>query len=224
MKRVYTILLLLLPFCLFAQTEKEHLAGTSLSVELQKELNRHLRLSLEEEVRLVTNRVGFDRSATSLGLDYSLFNKRFKVGAYYTFLYLYNNDYRYEARHRYYLNLSFSQPVNRFNFTWRGRLQGTSRNESKGSYKINPKYVMRHRLQAEYDIMGSPWKPYLSCEVSSELNNPKGNELTKIRYQAGTSWRLNRTDYLEFFLRYDSESDYRDDNVIMLGIGFRKKL
>ena len=186
MKFKLLAILLLFPFVAFAQSEQETNAGAVLSAELEKDLTRFFSVSMEEEVRLVNNTTGFDRSVTSLGVDYALFDRKLKAGVYYALIYLYNNDHLFEPRHRYYFNLSYKETVDAFTFSWRGRFQGTYRDENRGEYKINPKYVLKNRLQVEYAIFGKPWKPFASCELSNELNDPLGNELTRIRYQGGT--------------------------------------
>lgn len=214
----------LIPLWCFAQSERETDFGTSLALELQKDLNKKFTISFEEELRLVTNDKGFDRAMSTLGVDYSFFDKRFKLGAYYCYIYMYNNKHYYESRHRYYLSLSYKQPLGDFTLSWRGRFQGTYRDENRGEYKINPKYVFRNKFDLTYTIFGSPWKPFVSCDISSTTNDPMGNELYKVRYQAGASWRLNRTDYLEFFVRYDNYYADDDPNVIGVGVGYKIKL
>ena len=221
----YLLFFLLIPALSFSQSERETNVGASLSVDLEKDLSRSLSLGFEEEVRLVDNNIGFDRSVTSLGLDYSLFNKRVKLGAYYAFIYLYNNDYLYEPRHRYYFNVSYKQPINSFTLSWRGRLQGTYRDESRGEYKINPKYVMKNKFEVDYNVWGSPWKPFVSCDLSTTLNDPvAGNELMRMRLQGGVSWRIDRTTYLDFFVRHDKYFADNDPNLWAIGITYKAKL
>lgn len=223
-KYVVLIFFFFMPHLSFAQSEKETDLGISTALELQKDLNRFLTMGIEEEVRLKNNSNGFDRSVTTLGLDYALFDKKIKIGAYYAFLYLYNNDHLYEARHRYYFNLSYKHSLEQFTLSWRGRFQGTYRDENRGAYKINPKYIMKNKFEIEYAIWGRPWKPYISCDFSTDLNNPKGNDLTRIRYQGGTSWRLNRTDFLDFFMRFDQYIAGDDPNVLNIGFAYKIKL
>ncbi|GHT18962.1 hypothetical protein AGMMS4957_02240 [Bacteroidia bacterium] len=222
MKQTILTILLLTPLWLAAQAHRTNV-GISLSAELQKSVGRNWSVSLEEEVRLVNNETGFDRSATAIGVDYTFLNNQLKVGAYYAFIYLYNSNHYYEPRQRYYLNLAYKQPVSQFTFSWRGRVQGTHRDEARGDYKINPKYVMKNKLEVDYTIWGKPWKPYLSCDLSTELNDYLGNDLTRLRYQGGTGWRLNRTDYVELFLRYDHHLNWKDANVVSLGLGYKVK-
>ncbi|MDR1154522.1 MAG: DUF2490 domain-containing protein [Bacteroidales bacterium] len=217
-------LLLLFSLSSFAQTPRETNLGVSLSVEAEKGLGRFFSLTGEEELRLRDNSIGFDRSVTSLGIDYAFFNRKVKIGVYYALLYLYNNDHIFESRHRYYFNLSYKETLGPLILSWRGRLQGTSRNENRGEYRINPKYRMKNKLEAAYLIWGSPWKPYLSCDFSTDLNDPvRGSELTRLRLQGGTSWRLNRTTYLDFFLRCDEYLVGDDPRVLSLGATYKVK-
>ncbi|MDH6356516.1 DUF2490 domain-containing protein [Parabacteroides sp. PF5-9] len=224
MKYVLTIYFLFIAFFAFSQVERDTDVGLSFTMEVQKEFIKNLSWSLEEEVRLQNNEKGFDRSVSSLGMDYSFWDKRIKIGGYYAFLYLYNEDRLFEARHRYYLNLIVKESINRFTLSWRGRIQGTHRNENRGEYKTNPKYVMKNKFEIEYSVWGKPWKPFISCDLSSDLNNPSGNELTRIRSQIGTNWRLNRTDYIDFFLRYDHYLSIKETGVLLLGVAYKIKL
>ena len=223
MRRFTLIFLFLTALLPVVAQERETDAGLVLSYEAQKELIRNMSLSLEEEVRLVTNSIGFDRNVTTAGLDYAFWNKRVKVGTAYAFIYLYNSNYWFEPRHRYYFNLAYRETVGRFTLSWRGRVQGTYRHENRGSYKINPKYIMKNKFEVEYSIWGKPWKPFVSCDLSTELNDPTGNDLARVRTEAGTTYRLNRTDYLTFFLRWDEYLADSDPRVLSAGVGYRMK-
>jgi hypothetical protein len=219
---LFLFLLLSLPS--FAQTQREMDLGASLSLIGEKDLSRFLTMAMEEEIRIVDNNTVFDRSVTSLGLDYSLFSKKVKIGAYYAFIYLYNNDFLYELRHRYYLNFSYKETFEPFILSWRGRLQSTSRDENRGEYKINPKYVMKNKFEAAYMIWGSPWRPYLSCDISTSLNDPvQKYELLRIRYEGGVDWRLDRTTYMEFFLRLDEYLSDTDPHKMSVGVAYKVK-
>jgi hypothetical protein len=208
----------------FAQTSRETGSGLSLSWEAEKDLSRFFTLAGEEEIRLRDNSIGFDRTVTSLGIDYSFFDRKMKVGGYYAFLYLYNNDHLFESRHRYYLNFSYKETFEPFILSWRGRLQETYRDENRDEYKINPKYVMKNKIEVAYMIWGSPWKPYISCDFSTSLNDPvMGYELTRMRFQGGASWRLDRTTYLDFFLRFDDYLSGNDPHVLLVGASYKMK-
>jgi hypothetical protein len=222
-------LLLFLAVPVAAQQSQGTKAGLSLAFEGEKALLTHLNLEFGQEFRALADfsyspPVDFSRSVTNVGLTYSLFG-RVKVGANYAFLYMLNNDFLYEARHRFYFNLSYKQPIDRqFTVSWRGRLQSTLRDEERGDYRVNPRYVMKNKLEVNYQVFGKPWKPYLSCDFSTNLNDDKTRyDFVKLRVQAGTSWRLNRTDYLNFFLRWDEYLKDTDPRVISLGIACKMK-
>ncbi len=217
-----TLIFLCFPLQFWGQ-QRETDVGTSLSVEISKSLNRFFDLSLEEELRLVSNNSGFDRLSSTIGVDYSMLDRKLKAGIYYSYLYLYNSDFYYENRHRYYASLSYKESVGSFTLSWRGRFQTTCRDEDRGEYKINPKYVLRNKLDVEYTIFGSPWKPFVSAEIFNTLNDPYQNEIYKIRFQTGTSWRINRSDYMEFFLRADEYFVGKDPRVFSVGAAFKKK-
>jgi len=222
-KLKYCLIILAIPFSLLAQQPRETQGGIYLSFEAEKDFNRSLSLKIEEEVRLINNQIGFDRNVSSLGLDYSLFNKKVKAGVYYAFIYLYNNDNLFEPRHRYYFNLSYKETLNSFSFSWRGRIQTTIRDNNHGNYRINPRYVMKNKFEVEYSIWGLPWKPYVSCDFSTDLNDPINRyDFVRVRFQGGAKWRINRTDQMDFFIRWN---EYLKDNAPrIIGIGTSYKM
>ncbi|MDR0505944.1 MAG: DUF2490 domain-containing protein [Dysgonamonadaceae bacterium] len=219
----YAILLLLMALPLFAQPKKETNLGTSLSLNFEKKINRKLDLELGEEVRLINNNAGFDRCISIAGLDYFLLQEM-KIGAYYSFIYQYNNDFLYEARHRFYVNISYKKTFEPFVFSWRGRFQTTYRDENRGEYRVNPKYAVKNKFEVAYLIWGSPWKPFLSCDFSTDLNDPETKgRISKIRCEGGVNWRYDRTTYFDFFLRFDSRTPLKNANVLSIGANYRKK-
>ncbi|GHU65684.1 hypothetical protein FACS1894123_11690 [Bacteroidia bacterium] len=223
-KLKYLLFFFLISVPVFAQSKQETNYGAIFAFEGEKALGRNLSLGIEEEIRLIDNTKGFDRNVISAGLDYFLFNRKVKVGAYYAFLYLYNGDDYFEPRHRYYFNFSYKETVNSFILSWRGRIQGTYRDENYGSYKVNPKYVMKNKFEIDYAIWGSPWKPYISADMSTLLNDPvAGRELTRIRFQGGANWRWYRNIYLDFFLRWDEYPVRTDPRVLSVGASYKIK-
>lgn len=220
----YTFILFLICFSgtsLYAERETDY--GASFTFEMSKDLNRHFSINFDEEIRLVNNnKYNFDRSATTVGLDYSIIRKKLKVGAYYSFLYLYNSDFLFEPRHRFFVNVSYKEDIDKFTISWRGRFQGTVRDEDRGLYKVNPKYVLRNKFEVEYNIWKSRWKPYVSCDLATVLNDPR-YDLTRIRLQGGTEVRLTRTTYMTMFARYDINYEKGDNNIFSLGLSYRIK-
>lgn len=217
--------LLLLHGTLLAQSDKETRLGAVMSVELEKEISRNLSGILEQELRFESNGIGFDRTASTLGLEYSILRKKLKVGGFYTFIHMYNNDFLFESRNRFYVNLIYKETLEPFTIMWRGRMQTTFRDENKGSYRVNPRHSLKNKLEVSYSIFGSPIKPFISADFSNILFDPQRSfELTRIRYTGGVNWRLNRTNSLEIFMRYDQRIDYRDPNTVALGTTYKIRL
>ncbi|MDR0698536.1 MAG: DUF2490 domain-containing protein [Tannerella sp.] len=225
MKRITCYLLLvLIPVLASSQSKRDTKEGMSLSVTAEKYLRRNLSLNIEEEIRLQTNRIGFDRTVSAAGLDYNLLNRKAKIGVYYAFIYLYNNDYLFEPRHRFYLNLSYKESIESFTVSWRLRVQETVRDEKRGSYRVNPRYATKNKLEVEYVVWGKPWMPFLSCDLSNNLNDPETRyDFVRLRFQGGVNWRLNRTESLDIFLRWDEHLKADDPRVVSLGINFKMR-
>ncbi|MDR1779750.1 MAG: DUF2490 domain-containing protein [Tannerella sp.] len=218
------ILMLAIPAVLCAQPQRETRGGALMSFSAEKQLIRNLDLNFEEELRLATTPNVYDRTVSTLGIDYSLMNKKLKIGAYYAFIYLYNNDFLYEPRHRFYVNLSYRQKLDQLTLSWRIRLQETLRDDNRGSYRVNPRYVMKNKLEAEYAIFGKPWKPFISCDFSTNLNDDETRyDLVRLRTQAGANWRINRTTSMDFYLRYDEYLKADDPRTISVGVAYKMR-
>ena len=219
----WSIVFLFFAVVLSAQ-KRETDFGSLFSVELQKGLGQKFDVSVQEELRLLTNNNGFDRLSSTVGVDYAIISKKLKAGLYYSYLYAYNSKHYYENRHRYYFSLTYKESFGRYTLSWRARVQGTNQDENRGEYKINPKYVLRNKLEIEYLIRGIPWKPYFFAEATNTLNDPLGNEIYKLRFQGGVKWRLDRTNYLEFFVRWNEYLVMPEPRVVSIGIGYKKNL
>ena len=219
-----TIVLLFFSAALLAQERKTDF-GSAFSVELKKRFGGKFDISLEEELRLSTNNNGgFDRWTNTVGVDYLIIRRKLKAGMYYCYYRMYNSNNYYENRNRYYLILQYRETFGRYTVTWRGRLQGTNRNEERGEYRINPKNVLRNKFEIEYSIPGSPYNPYFFTETTNTINDPFGNEIYKLRFQGGVVKRLERTADLELFFRWNEYLVMPDPRVMVIGIGYRKSL
>lgn len=192
--------------------------GIRFGGEFSKKLTKKIELQFEEEIRLNQHISAFDRSMTTLGGSYA-FNKTFKAGAYYTFIYANNQtDGYYETRHRFGGWLQAAQKVNRFKLSLREKFQNTYRDEDLGNFKYNPKMYLRSKLELSYDTKKLPFNPYLSAEMHYQLNNPSGNNIDKWRYTAGTEYKFNKKLALDLFFRFDKEINVKSPvNTSVIG-------
>jgi hypothetical protein len=210
-------LLALSPVALLAQTSDAGGIGT---IGLSKDIGRLLSASVSQEVRFNQNFTSFDRSLTSLEFDYTLIRNLLKVEAGYDFIYQNQVDY-YEFRHRAGLGLSGQLKMYSFNFKLRTKVQSTWRDELRGDYKFNPKYVWRNKLECSYTIFGSPVKPFASAEVFSPLNSAAGFYMDGYRATIGAKYRTSAHVTWEFLLRYDHDIQQANPkSIFYTGVGW----
>ncbi|MDR0872269.1 MAG: DUF2490 domain-containing protein [Prevotellaceae bacterium] len=208
-------------FILHSQTFD--LAGAG-GYEVSKDLGRFFDASLSQEVRFNQNVTNYCRFETTAEANYNFWRKQAKVGVLYSFINKENSDYLYENRHRFTLQAAYKHEFIKWKLSWRGRFQTTFRDETRGDYKINPKNYLRNRVQVDYIIRGSRFKPSLSCEFFYQLNNPDHNIIDQIRATVGTDYVLTRRSSLEVFLRYDKEIQVKTPaGVLMLGVFYKYK-
>lgn len=218
---IFAFLIWAYPGFLTAQTSDAGAIGT---LSLSKDLGRRLGATVEQEFRFKQNVSSFDRSLTSVGVDYTIIKKLLKAEVNYDFIYQRQDTY-FEFRHRGSASLSAQTKYDAFGFKLRTRAQSTWRDENRGDYKFNPKYVWRNKLECEYTIFGSPVKPFVSGEVFCPLNSGNGFFMDGYRAVVGAKYRLSSHTSLEFMLRYDQDVQVSNPTSILYGgIGWSYKL
>lgn len=89
--------------------------------------------------------------------------------------------------------------------------------------KAKSKHALRTRLQVEYNIKGLPLNPFVSCELTNELDNAM--KYDKVRVQAGTEWKITKKHILTGAYLYQNESQEIGPNsslhAIKLGYKFK---
>jgi len=237
-KKISLTILLLFPALAFAQYEQGTRGGLSLGFDGEKRLSHKIYLGFSQEFRLAavaspyteTNSIfsplpdlDYDRSITSVGLDYSIIAKRLKAGVYYTFLYVMNNDYLYEPRHRMHLSLTYKHPfAHQWSVSWQAKGQVTLRDEERGDYRVNPRFVLKNRFKIDYQIWGKPFKPFLTVGTVNYLNDDRARyDFQRLRTTLGIEWRINRTNFIDFFGRWDEYLTDTDPRVISLGVNYK---
>ena len=198
--------------------------GSSLSADITKRIIPGLNLSLEEDFRLRDNLSEVDRFSTTLELSYKPW-KFLKLGGAYNLI-NYNHETKgWEVRHRYYFFATGSYRINRFTVSLRERFQSTYRvGVKETSKRANPKLYLRSRLEVEYDIRNCKFEPFASVELYNTLNDPQGNKMNKLKYTAGSKYKLNKRNSLQLYYRYVNFKDDDEGNgKHMIGLGYSDK-
>lgn len=199
-------------------------AGGIGSISLSKDYGRYWDAKVEQELRFNQSYLRFDRSLTAVMIEYSILPKLLKAGVEYDFVYQKQNEV-FEFRHRASLALATQFKLSAFEVNYRTRYQSTWRDELRGDYNYNPKYVWRNKLECTYNIFGSPIKPSLSAEVFCPTNGAKGFYMDSYRLKLAAKYKYSAHQSIEAFVRYDAEiQQAAPTSILYTGIGWNYKL
>ncbi len=134
------------------------------------------------------------------------------------------------TRHRFYIGVTGSYRIGRFDLSLRERYQITYRPEHNTKrydfdnlmweptvVKSKTRHILRSRLKAEYDIPASKFSPWASVELFNDLR------LDKVRLQAGCDYTLKKQHQFSLFYRYQRVTGTDNDgetNSHILGAGY----
>lgn len=188
-----SVLLFFLPILLSAQNNKpEKDFTTRVGFNINGELYKGLTLKWSEEARLKQLSSEFDQLHSILSLNYKV-NNYFRTGIAYTFVLLDKS----EMRHRGHLDLIGSYKINRWQLSLRERPEFTF------SKKNNTKWVLRSKLQLDYQANFAPITPSVALEMTNTLNNPQKQYVEKLRTEVNLRWKINKLNQFDFYYRFD---------------------
>lgn len=220
--RLFTISACLFTIQLMAFSQRSD-AGAIGSIRVSKDVGRNWDFQVEQELRFNQLLSVLDRSLTSLSVDYAIVPKLLKAGLSYDFIYQ-NKESEFEYRHRGSLLLNAEVKSGLFDFNVRTLIQSTWRDEQRGSYNFNPKYVWRNKIECTYNIFGSPLKPSFSTEIFSPINGAHGFYADAYRLKLGLKYRYSQRQSIDAFIRYDQEIQQANpESLLYLGVGWNYK-
>lgn len=146
----------------------------------------------------------------------------------------------WQPRYRGYVSVTGDVDLGRFNIALRERYQLTYRREytatrdyfmRDGTFnyteddvrKNKTSQVFRSRLTVSYDIYHSPLEPFVSMEMTNEID---GFAIDKIRYTGGVDWKVNKKntvgiEYMYQDMRADDGEDDANSHVIALSYKYK---
>lgn len=244
--KIYKAYLLVAGFCfsLTAMAQEDDF-GIWTSVGATKKITKDFGITGELEYRTRNDSKTTERWSGELSMNYKL-APYLKLEGGYVYIY-YNHPSEFTSkgnyipeywspRHRLYFGAAGSYKTNRWTFSLRERYQytyrtsltvpkysDTSKTEQKSDEEISGKStsILRSRLQVEYDIKGSPFKPFASCELFNLISDGMKND--KTRWTIGTDFALNKSNSIELYYRYQKQADDDEANGHILGIGYSIK-
>ena len=179
--------------------------------------------SVEGEVKTSGNFIDFNRFKASAGLGYSFWKSRFKVSA--DFDYILKNRQTYmENRYRVSGGLTYSEKIRSFKLSLRSKYQASFYDESRAEHKFNPKTYVRNRFEISYSFFSKPVKLYASTEMFIRLYKKDARFIDEMRTIVGVTYRLNKNNSLDFYLRADNEVQVKNPtNIYYIGVGYNFK-
>ena len=224
MKRLLTIVLLLLSVSVFAQSERSTDFGGIVSAEAEAGLGGPFGLSVEEELRFENNCTQFDRWLNSVGVDYTCLHNRMNIGLTADYIRRHNDRGYYENRGRLGLQVTYTEDWRRFRFQVRSKAIGTFFDERTGEHRVNPRLYWRNRLKVTYQPMNSRFKYALSTELFWLTNDPKKGGIDNLRTVFSVDYRLARQYSLSAFVRMDNDLQVKEPvDRFFLGLTFKAK-
>jgi hypothetical protein len=217
-------------YCLSGQTVRSQSEsyGTWTSIGIEKKVHKW-NFGAETELRTISYLNRVNRWSLGLSADYSIL-KQLKVGIGYQLMDTWDEKYlNYQIRNRFNVSGTGKLKWNNFSFSLREKLQVTLKDESNriksngtiDTYKINPEWTWRNRLQIAYNIPHSPITPSFSTESFYQLNNPDGNSFENIRYTLSFDYKINKKNSVNIYGLINSRinSDNTSGKYI-LGVGY----
>lgn len=167
-------------------------AGVYFKASLCGKIYKRFSFLVEEDIRPRDDFKEAEWFLTTVEINYRL-NKYLLAGGGYMSLARYKASD--ELRNRYYLYATGTYSIGRFSFALRERFQST--------YKVHaehPKNYLRSMLTLSYKMGKLGLEPFVYAEVFNDTQNQMRSD--KIRFSAGSNYRLNAHNTLQLYYRY----------------------
>ncbi|NOQ26745.1 MAG: DUF2490 domain-containing protein [Bacteroidales bacterium] len=190
------------------------------SIGITKKINKHWKISLDQEFRFKKDISQFDTYFSDLGLGYK-FNKHFSLGANYRFYQNKNSEGVFKTQHRLSSDIKYKQKINRFTLAYRLRFQNKDE-DFFTSTSSNKLYNLRNKFSVDYNIKKFKFDPFFDVELYRQIEDINTTELSKLRWTIGLEYSLKKYGDLELFYRIENElnQSYNKDTYI-LGLGYK---
>lgn len=193
-------------------------AGLWMTVSVEKKLNKKFKVVVAEEMRLRENISMIGQLFTDVSLQYKV-TKYFFISGSYRFAMKQTLDFYYEPRQRFYADLVYKFKAAKFDFNIRTRVQDQDRYTIPKGENNRQTLYWRNKVAAKYGI--KDFTPFVSFEVYYPLNNYQGNAIDGLRYQAGTDYKINKSNSITIYYLIDQEIQVNNPlNSYVIGLEY----
>jgi len=211
MKKYLIVIFIFLGFLQSVRAQR-----TYLETEVSGEIFKNFEISLSPQIRF---REGFDLKEYffDAGIEYK-FNWYFSAATIYRLGTHVNKDGDHTNFGRFALDAKTKIKLN--NFEPKFRLRYTNLNEDFSEESENNYHFLRYKLELEYHISDSHFKPYIYSEFFQNLTETGTNGL---RFEGGLNYKINKHNMVGAYYRINSSIN-TGDCFDVIGLMYKLKL
>lgn len=181
------------------------------SIAFDAKLMRGMHLTIEEQGRFKDGMSSFDRIDSDVAVSFKVL-PFLKAETGYTFIWE-----PLDIRHRTYASLTGHFKTGQWNFSLKEKVQCTHLTKEFNEYQ-QPRngLCLKSRVKVSYKCFAKPFEPYAFCELRTRLNGAQYTDYLdpstmsysdtfndRLRFGLGSEWRLDRNNFLEFYVLTD---------------------
>ena len=198
--------------------------GSLSSLSLSKGMTPLMGVKLEQELRFKESMQVFNRSLSTLSVDYVLYKRFLKTELCYDYM-LQHQNLDFVTNHRTSFAVITKVNLNSLDFELRLREQSTWKDQYGIDFKTSPNSVLRSRIECVYTILKSSVKPYFSTEITSPLNSNDNAILNGIKTVTGAKYQIsNHSIFFLYFCCDQVISKTEPINVFYGGVALNYKM
>lgn len=177
-------------------------------------------LWLSNELRLDNNASGLKKYLVDIGVDRKLTNN-FEATLAYRYS-RFDDLSAFKNEHLFYASTSYSLKIERFTLSLQTRFQHSVEVFGFSTIRKNEE-TWRNKFSTNYNIYKSPLSPYISYELFTAVNDPKGFYNDKYRIYVGCKYKMNRRN--SFAIYYGIQKALtKSENTYILGLKYSLNL
>jgi len=197
------VLLILLILAGFRSRGQVQDAGLWLNVSVNKRITPALSVSFTQELRMNENITEAGAFHSDLDFTYR-FGKHFRIGAGYRFSKQRRVDDSYDCRHRYNVDLSYREKIQRFLVNLRLRYESQYTDIYSSPEGTTPKNTVVPRLEVKYNLPGK-FEPFIYGEPYFRVSNFLYVPFVQLRLCAGVNYSINRMHSVDLYYLFQKE-------------------
>ncbi len=213
MKKLFLVIILLLPFISNAQSGLGLWAGAS----IEKKLNKKFDLQVNGQARFVENLTYVQSYLGEIGLSYKII-KNLEISGYYRFIHRRKDEAKaFKNRHRFYADLAYGQKLGPIKFDYRLRYQHQFK-DNDGEIGFDKSYL-RNKLEISYPNK-SKFTPFVSGDLFYEI----GNKFDQLRPKGGLSYKINKHNSIDASIFTNVDLLGVESATPIIGLTYKLKL